>query len=73
MAWILEGKMSMKKRREKRLEVRYRGRIARRSAWRESKRWYALTESATGCQIDERHCPQFATEAEFKEWARRAG
>lgn len=63
----------MKKRREKRLEVRYRGRIARRSVWIGSKRWYALTESATGCQMDERSSPQFATLAEFKEWARRAG
>jgi hypothetical protein len=63
----------MKTKREPRLEIRYKGRIARRSAWRGSKRWYALTESATGCQIDERHCPQFDTEAEFREWARRAG
>lgn len=61
------------RKREKRLEVKYNGRIARRSVWRESKQWYVVTESATGCQIDERSSPQFETEAEFREWARRAG
>ena len=64
------------RKREKRLEVKYNGRIARRSVWRESKQWYVVTESATGCQIDERLCLQFATFAtlaEFGEWSRRAG
>ena len=60
------------RKREKRLEVKYNGRIARRSVWRESKQWYVPTETPSGLPIDERHCPQFATEAEFREWARRA-
>lgn len=61
------------RKREKRLEVKYNGRIARRSVWQGSKQWYVVTESATGCQIDERLCLQFATLAEFREWSRRAG
>lgn len=59
--------------REKRLEVRCNGRVARRSVWQGSKRWYVPMETPSGLPIDERHCQQFATEAEFREWARRAG
>ena len=62
----------MSTKREKRLEVRYRGRIARRSVWIGSKRWHYLIKSDAGYIIDERCCPQFATLAEFREWARRA-
>jgi hypothetical protein len=63
----------MSTKREPRLEVRCNGRTARRSAWIGSKRWYVPTETPSGLPIDERHCPQFATEAEFRKWARRAG
>lgn len=65
--------MSMKTTREPRLEIKYKGHIARRSVWIGSKRWYVPTETPSGLPIDERHCPQFATEAEFRAWARMAG
>lgn len=67
------GRSKVKTRRKKRQEVKYKGRIARRSAWIGAKRWYAVCHTPNGVPFDPWRCPQFATLAAFREWVRVYG